>query len=37
MEVLLKIAETLDCNTGDMMDFVKRTEEVESGRFIVPE
>jgi DNA-binding Xre family transcriptional regulator len=23
MEVLLKIAETLDCNIGDMMDFVK--------------
>ena len=26
MEVLLKIAETLDCNIGDMMDFVKTTE-----------
>ena len=23
MEVLLKIAEVLDCNIGDMMDFVK--------------
>lgn len=23
MEVLLKIAENLDCNIGDMMDFVK--------------
>ena len=26
MEVLLKIAETLDCNIGDMMDFVKAVE-----------
>lgn len=26
MEVLLKIAETLDCNIGDMMDFVKTAE-----------
>lgn len=26
MEVLLKIAEVMDCNAGDMMDFVK-TEE----------
>ena len=23
MEVLLKIAEVMDCNVGDMMDFVK--------------
>ena len=28
MEVLLKIAETLDCNIGDMMDFVKTPTEV---------
>lgn len=28
MEVLLKIAETLECNIGDMMDFVKTEEEV---------
>lgn len=26
MEVLLKIAESLDCNIGDMMDFVKIAE-----------
>ena len=26
MEVLLKIAETLDCNIGDMMDFIKIAE-----------
>ena len=26
MEVLLKIAENLDCNIGDMMDFVKTAE-----------
>ena len=24
MEVLLKIAEVMDCNIGDMMDFVKQ-------------
>lgn len=29
MEVLLKIAETLDCNIGDMMDFVKVPAETE--------
>ena len=28
MAVLLKIAETLDCNIGDMMDFVKTPTEV---------
>ena len=26
MEVLLKIAEGMDCNIGDMMDFVKTAE-----------
>ena len=26
MDVLLKIAEVLDCNIGDMMDFVKAAE-----------
>ena len=26
MEVLLKIAEAMDCNIGDMMDFVKTAE-----------
>ena len=26
MEVLLKIAEVMDCNIGDMMDFVKKVE-----------
>jgi len=26
MEVLLKIADTLDCNIGDMMDFIKTPE-----------
>ena len=26
MEVLLKIAEVMDCNIGDMMDFVKTAE-----------
>ena len=26
MEVLMKIAEVMDCNIGDMMDFVKSTE-----------
>ena len=26
MEVLLKIAETMDCNIGDMMDFLKSAE-----------
>ena len=26
MEVLMKIAEVMDCNIGDMMDFVKRAE-----------
>ena len=24
MEVLMKIAEVMDCNIGDMMDFVKK-------------
>ena len=27
MDVLLKIAEVMDCNIGDMMDFVKSTGE----------
>ena len=26
MEVLMKIAEVMDCNIGDMMDFVKSSE-----------
>lgn len=26
MEVLMKIAEVMDCNIGEMMDFVKDTE-----------
>ena len=26
MEVLMKIAEVMDCNIGDMMDFVKSFE-----------
>ena len=26
MEVLMKIAEAMDCNIGDMMDFVKVSE-----------
>ena len=26
MEVLMKIAEVMDCNIGDMMDFVKTAE-----------
>ena len=26
MEVLMKIAEVMDCNIGDMMDFVKSAE-----------
>ena len=29
MEVLLKIAEVMDCNIGDMMDFVKVQQETE--------
>ena len=29
MEVLLKIAEVMDCNIGDMMDFVKVPAETE--------
>ena len=29
MEVLLKIAEVMDCNIGDMMDFVKMQQETE--------
>ena len=29
MEVLLKIAEVMDCNIGDMMDFVKVPVETE--------
>lgn len=29
MEVLLKIAETLDCNIGDMMDFVKSVQQAD--------
>ena len=27
MEVLLKIAEVMDCNIGDMMEFVKNAAE----------
>ena len=27
MEVLMKIAEVMDCNIGDMMDFVKTAEQ----------
>lgn len=26
MEVLMKIAEVMDCNIGEMMDFIKDTE-----------
>ena len=29
MEVLLKIAEVMDCNIGDMMDFVKLPQAEE--------
>jgi DNA-binding Xre family transcriptional regulator len=29
MEVLLKIAEVMDCNVGDMMDFIKIPEPEE--------
>ena len=29
MEVLLKIAEVMDCNIGDMMDFIKVPEPEE--------
>ena len=29
MEVLLKIAEVMDCNIGDMVDFVKIPRETE--------
>ena len=29
MEVLMKIAEVMDCNIGDMVDFVKIPREVE--------
>ena len=29
MEVLLKIAETLDCNIGDMMDFIKSAQQAD--------
>lgn len=29
MEVLMKIAEVMNCNIGDMMDFVKMTAETE--------
>jgi DNA-binding Xre family transcriptional regulator len=29
MEVLLKIAEVMDCNIGDMMDFIKIPEPEE--------
>jgi DNA-binding Xre family transcriptional regulator len=36
MEVLLKIAETLDCNVGDMMDFVKVPAEEQQGEAYVP-
>lgn len=32
MEVLLKIAETLDCNIGDMMDFVGAPVEMSPDR-----
>jgi DNA-binding Xre family transcriptional regulator len=29
MDVLLKIAEVMDCNIGDMMDFVKIPQNAE--------
>ena len=29
MEVLLKIAEVMDCNIGDMMDFIKLPQAEE--------
>ena len=29
MDVLLKIAEVMDCNNGDMMDFVKIPQNAE--------
>ena len=29
MEVLLKIAEVMDCNIGDMMDFIKIPQDAE--------
>ena len=29
MEVLMKIAEVMDCNIGDMMDFVKIPQDAE--------
>ena len=32
VEVLLKIAETLDCNIGDMMDFVGAPAEMSPDR-----
>lgn len=31
MEVLLKIAEVMDCNIGDMMDFVKSAADTQPG------
>ena len=30
LSVILKIADVLDCNAGDMMDFVKETSENQS-------
>lgn len=30
LSVLLKIAEVIDCNAGDMMDFVKEDSTMES-------
>lgn len=30
LSVLLKIAEVIDCNAGDMMDFVKEDPTMES-------
>ena len=31
MEVLMKIAEVMDCNIGDMMDFVKTAADTQPG------
>lgn len=30
LSVILKIAEVLDCNAGDMMDFIKDEQYIES-------
>ena len=31
LSVILKIADVLDCNAGDMMDFIKETPADQSG------